>query len=103
MKSSILSMLLLAAAASAQAVTGPVAPAPVAPPVQNVLLIVVDDLRANVIGAYGNATCHTPNIDRLAQRGMVFERAYCQGTLCAPSRTSFMFSRYKGTGTVNLG
>ena len=71
--------------------------------VKNVLFIISDDLRANVLGCYGDSICHTPNIDKLARASVVFDRAYCQGTLCAPSRTSFMFSRYKGQGAVNLG
>ena len=64
--------------------------------VRNVLFLVSDDLKASVLGCYGDKFCKTPNIDRLAARGMVFERAYCQGTTCGPSRQSFMFSRYKG-------
>ena len=73
------------------------------PPVKNVLFIVSDDLKASVLGCYGDQVCRTPNIDRLAREGVVFERAYCQGVWCAPSRVSFMFSRYKGSGKVNLG
>ena len=46
--------------------------------VKNVLLIMSDDLKASVLPAYGNTVCRTPNIDRLAKSGMVFERAYCQ-------------------------
>ncbi len=65
-------------------------------PVRNVLLIISDDLKASALGCYGNTVCQTPNIDRLAKRGMVFERTYCQGTWCAPSRQSFMYSRYQG-------
>lgn len=71
--------------------------------VRNVLLIVSDDLRASTLGCYEDKFCRTPNIDRLAERGMLFERAYCQGTVCGPSRTSFMFSRYSGPGRVSLG
>jgi iduronate 2-sulfatase len=71
--------------------------------VQNVLFIVSDDLRANVAGCYGDQLCKTPNIDRLAKRGMVFDRAYCQGTWCSPSRTSFMYSRYQGKSKTTLG
>ncbi|MEO2030592.1 MAG: sulfatase-like hydrolase/transferase [Planctomycetaceae bacterium] len=61
-------------------------PSPLASSAQipNVLFIVSDDLRANVLGCYGNSICRIPNIDRLVRRGLVFERAYCHGTWCAP-------------------
>ena len=71
--------------------------------IKNVLLIIADDLRANVLGCYGNPICQTPQIDRLAQTGLVFENAYCQGTTCAPSRLSLMHSRYSGSRGSNLG
>ena len=71
--------------------------------IKNVLLIVSDDLKASALGCYGNQICKTPNIDRLAARGMVFQRAYCQGTWCAPSRLSFMHSRYEGRAGKNMG
>jgi iduronate 2-sulfatase len=69
---------------------------------KNVLMIVSDDLKASALGCYGNRVCQTPHIDQLARRGMVFRHAYCQGTVCGPSRQSFMFSRYKGLGKVNV-
>ena len=71
--------------------------------IQHVLFLVSDDLKASALGCYGNPQCKTPNIDRLAEEGMVFENAYCQGLWCAPSRTSFMHSRYQGEGETNLG
>ncbi|MGB7326417.1 MAG: sulfatase [Rubripirellula sp.] len=55
----------------------------------NVLLIVADDLNC-AIGPYGDRVAITPNLDRLAARGLVFENAYCQQAVCNPSRSSFL-------------
>ena len=58
-------------------------------PKMNVLFIAVDDLRPE-LSVYGTPRMVTPNFDRLAGQGLVFDRAYCQQAVCAPSRNSLL-------------
>jgi iduronate 2-sulfatase len=60
-----------------------------APQKPNILFIAVDDLRPE-LGCYGRDYIQSPNIDRIAKAGMVFNRAYCQQAVCAPTRASLM-------------
>ncbi len=59
----------------------------------NVLYIICDDLNCD-LGSYGHLQVKTPNIDKLAARGVRFANAHCQYSLCGPSRASFMTGLY---------
>ena len=56
----------------------------------NILILMADQLTARALPAYGNAVARTPHIDALAAGGVVFEHAYCNSPLCAPSWAVFM-------------
>lgn len=58
----------------------------------NILIILADFMGALSLPPYGNTVAKTPNISRLAEGGVVFENAYCNSPLCAPSRASMMSS-----------
>ena len=55
----------------------------------NILFIAIDDLRPE-LGAYGSDIAVTPNLNKLASQGLLFNKAYCQEAICSPSRASLM-------------
>jgi arylsulfatase A-like enzyme len=80
---SIVTVLLLAAAAPPRTQTRP-----------NILFILADDLGWKDVGYHGSDFHETPNIDRLAQEGMVFTQAYAGAGNCAPSRAVLLSGQY---------
>lgn len=69
----------------------------------NVLMILVDDLKP-ALGCYGDELAITPNMDRLSERGIRFDLAYCNQAVCAPSRNNLLLgSRSTSLGIYGLG
>lgn len=78
-------------------------PAATAAEKPNVLMILVDDLKP-AIGAFGDPYAKTPELDKLAARGLRFENAYCNQAVCAPSRFNLMLGSHStSTGLYDLG
>lgn len=63
----------------------------------NILWICTDQQRTDTLGCYGNSFVRTPNIDRLAREGALFENCFVQSPICSPSRASFLTGRYPRT------
>jgi arylsulfatase A-like enzyme len=63
-------------------------------PRPNVLVIMVDQMKAMASHLYGNSQCPTPHLERLARRGVLYHRAYTPHPLCVPARISMWSARY---------
>ncbi|BCS33237.1 sulfatase [Luteitalea sp. TBR-22] len=88
---------LTCAAAALVVVTAPGTPhaaATQSAPPWNVLLITNDEQRHDALGAAGNPVIRTPNMDRLAREGVLFERNFVQSPQCVPSRSAMHTGRY---------
>ncbi|QDU67208.1 sulfatase [Engelhardtia mirabilis] len=60
----------------------------------NIVFILADDHAIEGFGAYGSERAYTPNLDRLAAEGLLFENAFCENSLCGPSRAAFLTGAY---------
>ena len=60
----------------------------------NIVIFSSDSMDGRVMGCMGHPAAHTPNMDRLAARGVMFRNAYCNYPLCCPSRASMWSGRY---------
>lgn len=60
----------------------------------NFVFIITDDISAEDLSIYGNQSIETPNLERLAMRGLVFDNAYLTASSCSPSRISMITGRY---------
>jgi len=74
-----------------------------AAPRPNIVLIIADDLSASDLGVYGNKDVRTPELDRLAGKGLRWTNAFLTSTVCSASRASIVTSRYPhNTGAADL-
>lgn len=68
----------------------------------NLIFILTDDQRQDSLGCYGNSFIKTPNIDRLASDGTLFEQAFVTSAICTPSRACYFLGQYERRHGVNF-
>lgn len=96
-RAAVLAVALLTAAAGCR---GQETPPRLSPPRPNILVVLLDDLRADTLGYAGHPHVKTPNIDRIANEGVNFRNAFCTTSLCSPSRASLLSGVYAHTHGV---
>ncbi len=67
----------------------------------NILFVLADDHRADALGCMGNRIVQTPELDRLAREGVIFDNHFCTTPICCASRASIMLGQYAGTHGIN--
>ncbi|MEP6757141.1 MAG: sulfatase-like hydrolase/transferase, partial [Chthonomonadales bacterium] len=67
----------------------------------NILFMLADDHRREALGCMGNRIIETPQLDRLAHEGVIFDSHFCTTPICCASRASIMLSQYAGTSGIN--
>jgi arylsulfatase A-like enzyme len=72
-----------------------------APKRPNIIFLLADDLRADVLGCYGDRLAQTPHVDALAKRGIVFRNCFVTTSICAVSRASFFTGQYARRHKIN--
>ena len=68
----------------------------------NIIFILTDDHRYDLLGATGNELIQTPNIDKLAEDGILFTNAHVTSAICTPSRASMLLSQFERKHNVNF-
>jgi len=68
----------------------------------NVIVIMSDEMKANALSLYGNSFCPTPNLERLAKQGVLFQNAFTPHPLCVPARVALWTSQYPHHNGANL-
>ena len=96
------SLFLLPVMLHPSACTSPPEQASGDPGFDNIVVIIGDDHAAYALGCYGNDRIRTPNLDRLAENGLRFTRAYANAPLCSASRQSILTGRYPHAAGVTL-